>query len=74
MTLTSDLGGEVGGVTGYEQLKLLVQVTAFQVDVPGPNSCRRENDGELTLLVLVQHRINSPRISQIISFLNASNL
>lgn len=56
----------MGGVAGDEQLELLVQVTAVQVHVPGPDSCRRENNGEFTILVLVQKRINSPQISQII--------
>lgn len=40
LTLTSDLGGEVGGVTTYKQLQLLMKVAAPEVDVPGSNSCR----------------------------------
>ena len=38
----------MGGVTGDEQLQLLVQVTQFQVDAPGADSCRREKPGEFT--------------------------
>lgn len=41
VTLTSDLGGEVGGVAGYEELKLLVQVAVPEVHVPGSNSCQK---------------------------------
>lgn len=61
MPLTSDLRREVGGVAGYEALKLLVQVAAFRVHVPGPNSCQRENSRELdqTRLILVQNKHNS---------------
>lgn len=33
-TLTFDLGGEVGGVTGDKELQLLMEVTAREVDVP----------------------------------------
>lgn len=40
ITLTSDLGGEVGGVTGDEELQLPVKVAALEVDVPGSNACQ----------------------------------
>ncbi len=40
ITLTSDLGGEVGRVTSYKQLQLLIKVAALEVDVPRSNSCR----------------------------------
>lgn len=38
--LTSDLGGEVGRVTRYEQLQLLIKVTASEIQIPGSNSCQ----------------------------------
>lgn len=43
--LTSDLGGEVGRVTRYKQLQLLIKVTSLEVQIPGSNSCQeREAD------------------------------
>lgn len=47
ITLTSDLGGEVGGVASYKQLQLLIKVAALEVDVPGSNSCQEGREGLL---------------------------